>query len=155
MKHLIYTALSLLGAFSVRAHACWAEFGEQQTIPGFKAGADLSSHQYRCLRGAGAGVVNICSETAVTSLGPQQYIGILQNKPKTDEAATVAFAGLSKAVTGAAVTANMLVTHNASGQVINAVSGAVVIGRALEATGAAGEIATVLLFPPTRWGAIL
>ena len=155
MKHLIYTVLSLLAALSTRAHACWAEFGEQQTIPGFKAGNDMSALQYRAVRPSAANVTMMCSETAVTSLGPQQYIGILQNKPKTDEAATVAFAGLSKAVTGAAVTANMLVTHNASGQVINAVSGAVVIGRALEATGAAGEIATVLLFPPIRWGAIL
>ena len=155
MKHLIYTVLSLLGAFSVRAHACWAEFGEQQTIPGFKAGNDMSALQYRAVRPSAAGVTMMCSETAVTSLGAQQYIGVLQNKPKTDEAATVAFAGLSKAVAGAATTANMLATHNASGQLINAVSGAVVVGRFLEAAGAAGDVVTVLLFPPTRWGAIL
>ena len=155
MKQIIYMVLDALRTFAAGAQACWAEFGEQKTISGFKAGNDMSALQYRCVRPSAANVTMLCSETAVTSLGAQQYIGILQNDPKTDEAATIAYAGLSKAVTGAAVTANMLVTHNASGQVINAVSGAVVIGRALEATGAAGEVATVLLFPPTRWGAIL
>ena len=155
MKQILNMAICVLLAFSVKVQACWAEFGEQATIPGLKAGNDMSALQYRAVRASAAGVTMMCSETAVTSLGAQQYIGILQNKPKTDEAATVAYAGLSKAVTGAAVTVNMPVTHNASGQVINAVSGAVVIGRALEATGAAGEVATVLLLPPTRWGAIL
>lgn len=155
MNHLIYAALSLLSAFSVRVQACWAEFGEQQTIPGFRAGNDMSALQYRCVRPSAANVTMLCSETAVTSLGPQQYIGVLQNKPRTDEAAIIAYSGLSKGVTGAAITANMLVTHNASGQVINAVSGSVVIGRTLEATGAAGEVATILLFEPIRWGAIL
>src|SRR3990172_9702565 len=154
MKYINMVVIVLL-AFAAKAQACWAEFGEQQTIPGYKAGNDMSALQYRCVRPSAAGVTMMCSETAVTSLGAQQYIGVFQNKPKTDEAAAIAFAGLSKAVTGAAVTANLLVTHNASGQVINAVSDSVVIGRALEATGAAGEVATVLLFPPTRWGAIL
>src|SRR4030067_1088131 len=105
MKFII-TAICALLAFSARAQACWAEFGEQQTIPGYKAGNDMSALQYRCVRPSAAGVTMMCSETAVTSLGAQQYIGVLQNKPKTDEAAAIAFAGLSQAVTGAAGPAN-------------------------------------------------
>lgn len=135
--------------------ACPAEFGEQVTIPGFRAAVDLTGYQYRCMRASAAGYVNATSETAVTSLGAQQYLGVLQNKPNTDEAATVAFFGLSKAVAGAAVTENLYVTHNQSGQVINAVSGSIVIGRALEAANNAGEVITVFLLQPVRWGQIL
>lgn len=155
MKKLGQSVFAALTAYAGSALALWAEFGPQLTIPGLKAAGDLTAHQYRVMRGAGANLVNACSETAVTSLGAQQAIGVLQNNPNTDEAATVAYAGVSKAVAGAAVTANLMVTHNASAQVINAVSGAVVIGRALEAAGAAGDKITVLLFPPVRWGAIL
>jgi hypothetical protein len=155
MKSLKQSLVGLLCSFAAAVQACWAEFGEQSVYPGLRAGGDLRALQYRVMRGAGSGYTNMSSVTAVTSLGAQQVLGVLQNDPNTDEAATVAFQGLSKVVTGAAVTAQMLATHNASGQAIDAVSGAVVIGRFMEATNAAGEIATIMLFPPTRWGAIL
>lgn len=155
MKYLSKMLFAVLGAFVSGAQACWAEFGEQRTLT-MRAQADLSALQYRVMRGTGSGIyTNMCSETAVTSLGGRQAIGVLQNEPKIEEAATVAWLGLSKVVVGAATTAHMLATHNASGQAIDAVSGSVVIGRFMEATGGAGEVATILLFPPTRWGAIL
>jgi hypothetical protein len=157
MKHVKQLLLSVLAGFAYLAQAAKAEFGEQVTWPGLKAEADLQNYQYRVVRGTGSDdYVNVCSQTAVTSLGPRTALGVLQNNPRAEEAATVAFQGLSKAVVGTGgMTFGMPVTHNASGQVIDAVSGAIVIGRAMETIATVGQIGTVMLFPPIRWGAIL
>ena len=133
--------------------ACFAEFGEQQTIPGFTAAVDLSAKQYHIVRPAGTLTCDIASH-ALGSSAVGAPLGVLQTDPRTGEAATIAFAGLSKVVTGAAVTVNALVSTNGSGRAIDAVSGSVVIGRAIEATSNDGEVATVLLFPPVRWGSV-
>lgn len=149
--------LAIASQFAFVFQAAKAEFGEQVTYPGLKSEADLRSAKYRVVRGTGSvDYVNVCSESAVTSLGPRTALGVLQNNPRADEAATVAFQGLTKVVVGnGGMTFGMPVTHNNSGQVIDAVSGAVVIGRALETIGTVGQVGTVMLFPPTRWGQIL
>lgn len=130
-----------------------AEFGPQDIIPGLIAAADLSAFQYRVVRLSAARTVNVASHNLAASvLGP---VGVLQNKPNAaGRAASVAREGLSKAVAGAAVTVNQMVTHDGSGYVIDAVSGSNVIGRALEAAGAAGEVITVQLQPAVRWPAV-
>lgn len=130
-----------------------AEFGPQQIIPGLAAAADLSLYQYRVMRLSAAKAVNVASHNlGASAVG--LAVGILQNKPAAaGRAASVAQSGLSKAVAGATVTVNALVTHDASGYVIDAVSGSTVIGRALEA-GAAQEIITVQLQPPVKWGSV-
>lgn len=138
--------------------AAWAEFGNQFTIPGLSAAADLSGasggeKQYIVVRMAAATTVNICSEVLVSGalLSP---VGVLQNKPKSGEAATVAYLGLSKVRGGGTVTAGAFIAHNSSGMVVNAVSGDVVCGRALETAATANEIVTALLFPPVKWGSV-
>lgn len=146
-------AVALVG-FAEKFQAAKADFGSFDAIT-LRASGDLTGMQYRVVRGDGAGLTNVCSQTAVTSLGPQIAMGVLQTNPKSGGAASVAYNGLSKVVVGAAVTANGLATHNSSGQAIDAVSGAVVIGRFLDAPANAGELASILLFPPTRWGQIL
>lgn len=157
MKYVMKAILAPVLAFAAAVQAVWAEFGEQDTWPGLKAEADLDGYQYRVVRGTGTDdYVNVCSQTAVTSLGARQALGVLQNNPRADEAATVAYSGLSKVVVGnGGMTFGMPVTHNNSGQVIDAVSGALVIGRSLETVATVGYIGTVMLFPPTRWGGIL
>lgn len=154
MKRLFHMLLVPLVAFAAMAQGCWAEFGEQETYPGLRAQADLAAWKYRFVRGtAAAGYINTCSETAVTSLGGLCVMGVLQNNPRAEEGATVAFKGLSKVVVGnGGVALNAFITHNASGQAINAVSGGMVCGRALEAVANAGELATVMLFMPIRMG---
>lgn len=156
MKRLFHMLLAPLAMFAAMAQGCWAEFGEQQTYPGLRAAADLNAWKYRFVRHtATIGYINTCSETAITSLGPLQALGVLQNNPRAEEAATVAFAGLSKVVVGnGGVTAGMFITHNQSAQAINAVSGSVVLGKSLDTVANAGEVATIMLFPPIRIGIV-
>jgi len=126
-----------------------ATFGDRQSIE-MIAAADLTDNQYCIVRNAGSETVNVASLAAAGfSVAP---IGVLQNKPASGQHATVAYAGVSKVITGAAVTAGVMVTTNGSGRAIAAVTGSeqIVIGRALTATSADGEIASVLLFPAQR-----
>lgn len=154
MKRLFEMLLVPLIAFAAMAQGCWAELGEQETYPGYRSAADLNAWKYRFVRGtATQGYINTCSETAITSLGPLSVMGVLQNNPRAEEAAVVAFKGLSKVIVGnGGITANMFITHNASGQAINAVSGGMVCGRALETVSNVGEVGTVMLFMPIRIG---
>ncbi len=129
-----------------------AEFGPQDIYPGLVAAADLSAFQYRVMRLSAAGQVNVASHALAASVNAA--IGVLQNKPgAAGRAASVAFSGLTKAVCGATVTVNQMLSHDGSGYVIDAVSGANIIGRALEA-GAAQEVIRVQLQPPVRWPAV-
>lgn len=112
------------------------------------ADADLSVHQYNIMRATSARGVNVASiNTAV------EIFGVLQNAPESGESATVGVGGFSKVRAGAAITANKMVTCNASGRAVTLPSsGVMAIGRALEAAGADGDIITVQLFnPPVRW----
>jgi len=70
----------------------------------------------------------------------------VQNVPKSGQYATVAYAGPSKVVAGAAITYGNLLTCDASGRAIVCVSGSYVLGRAIEAAGAAGDVISAVLF---------
>ena len=145
--------LALVAGFALQALAAWAEFGEQLCVPGLTAAASLNHHQYGVVRMAAATTVNIASEVNVSG-GLKTAFGILQNKPYVNEAAQVAVLGLSKAFGGGTITAGDPISYDSSGHVVNAASGDVVIGRAMETAATAGEIVTVLLFPPVRWGSV-
>lgn len=118
-------------------------FTNQDVRLTFSAAADLSNFQYRAVRMTGAQQVNVASlNTAKTA------VGILLNKPQAaGRAADVAIGGVTKAYAGAAVTAADLLTHDASGYVITATSGTMVLGRALETAGAIGDAISVILHP--------
>ncbi|MDP2620865.1 MAG: capsid cement protein [Sulfuritalea sp.] len=151
-------AFNLIAAFVAQALALWAEFGEQLTIPGLSAAADLSgasggNKKYVVVRMAATTTVNICSEVLVAG-ALKSPLGVLQNEPKSGEAAIVACLGLSKVRAGGTVTAGSMIAHNSSGMVVDAVSGDVVCGRALETATTANEIATAFLFPPVKWGSV-
>lgn len=152
IKLIFAAVVAALCGFGARAQACWGEFGAQETWPAVTAAVDLSGYQYRVVRFSAAQACNVASH-ALSAAATELPCGILQNKPKSGEAATIAFAGASKAVAGATVTARALLTTNGSGKVIDAVSGSIVIGRAQEA-GATDEIISVVLMPPVRWGSV-
>ena len=154
MKNPLTYCAALLASFAERALACLAEFGEQLTVPGFAAAADLTAAQYSAVRASAANRVNLASEVGGVSGAAKMAIGILQNKPNTDEAATVAVLGLTKWVAGGTATVNALVTYNSSGRCLDAVSGDIVMGRALEGTTVDGAVITVLLLPPVRWPSV-
>lgn len=124
-----------------------AEFGRRMSFSA-KANADLTGKQYHIVRFAGANLVDQASHAAAAfSVGA---VGVLQNKPNSDEAAEVAYFGESKVTAGAAVTAGRMITTNSSGRAINASSGEIIVGRALDAAGADGEFFRALLFPAVR-----
>ena len=71
-----------------------AGFGDLDTLA-LQAAVDLSAAQYTVVRGSAAGLCNIASNAAASSV-----LGILQNKPRANEAATIGFDGISKAIAG-------------------------------------------------------
>jgi hypothetical protein len=124
-----------------------AEFGRQENFTAVAA-ADLSRKQYHFVRLSGADTkINQASEAAHSSL-----VGVLQNKPQTEEFANVAYAGLSKVVAGGAIPVNAIITTNGSGRAVQVASGQMAAGRALDAAGGDGEVITALIWHPVRWG---
>ena len=109
------------------------------TLP---AAADLSAQQYRCITVNASGQAAVANATALV-------VGILNNDPgAAGQPATVGYAGVSKAIAGAAIAAGARVTADANGAVIAAATaGDAVIGVALAAAGAAGDIIPILINP--------
>lgn len=129
-----------------------AEFGRQEMVPGFKAN---SSHV-----GMGSTRYVIVAMTAqnqaqlATDANSSTILGVAQNDPNVGEAFSIAYGGLSKIVAGASANAGDIITTNASGRAIKVTSGAMALGRFLEAPGADGDVVTAMLFHPVRWGQV-
>lgn len=110
----------------------------------FKAAADLSAKQYF--------LVELTAEDTVglINAATDRVIGVLQNKPKLDEAAQVRILGISKVVSDGttAIAVGDYVGPNASGKAIKkATADNVVAGIALKASDADGDVIPVLLTP--------
>lgn len=120
----------------------WEKVGA--TLPGMVAGTDLTAGQHLFV------VVNSSGKVELAGAGVA-IDGVLQNKPDTDQAATVWGGGsVSKVIAGAAVVAGALVAPNGSGQGITAVSGNYIAGRALNAAAGVGEVISVWITQPGR-----
>lgn len=76
--------------------------------------------------------------------------GILQNQPKSGQAADVGIFGVSKAVAGASLTANDPLMTDSSGRVITGTSTNHRFATALESATAAGQIISVLIHGANR-----
>ncbi len=122
-----------------------AEFQDVEALTA-EAAADLSGKRYHIMRLSDRLKTNQASDA-----GGSSVFGVLQNKPQSGEAATLAYAGVSKVVAGGAVSVNTIITTNGSGRAAAVASGQMAIGRALEAAGADGDQISALLFPPVRW----
>lgn len=94
------------------------------------AGADLNT-------GGGTGAQYKAITVGGTIAVAATAIGLLQNKPKSGEDASVAYEGHMKGIAGAAITAGARLMVTTSGYVITAVGTVVPCGRAL-ATAASG-----------------
>jgi flagellar basal body P-ring protein FlgI len=123
-----------------------AEFG-WQWLETAQAVADLRTHQYRIVRLVGDRAINVASSAVDTA-----NWGVLQSRPNAGENATVALLGKTKVVAGGALSAGALFTTDGQGRAVAVASGQVVIGRALEAASAAGQIITAEVFRPLRIG---
>lgn len=102
----------------------------RDTVEGLVAGADLSEKQFHICRYAPGAVGTVILAAAAS----ENLVGILQNKPKSGEAATVSKGGVSKCVAGgeSSINAGDYITADANGQAQAALAGEVVVGIALE-----------------------
>jgi hypothetical protein len=104
------------------------------------AAADLSAKQFYAVKLTGSRQVNLVAASTDT------IYGILQNKPKSGDAAEVVFAGICKAqASNASITAGDLLMVNSSGQVLTRTSGNTIVGQCIE-TGAANQIVTMIVW---------
>lgn len=111
------------------------------------ASADLRTHQYKFAKVSGAGTATVAAAST------DAVVGVIQNKPNTGEEVELTVLGVTKVVAGAAVAAGAEVMSDASGRAITAAAAAGanrVLGYALDAASAAGEIITVLTLGVTR-----
>jgi hypothetical protein len=109
----------------------------------YTAGVDLSTHQWKGVSLSGAGTIGLQGATGLC-------VGVLQNKPRSGEAATVMQSGLTPAYadgSGTAIAVGDAVGPNAVGVFIKKVVGTDpnVLGIAEEPATSAGAIISVSL----------
>ena len=104
------------------------------------AGEDLSAARYYIVQLDASG--NIEKGEGATDL----LVGVLQNKPESGGAALYRFMGTTKVVASAAIAIGANVTSTSAGTAVTTTTDKdIVIGRALEAAGAAGDIIEIQL----------
>lgn len=109
-------------------------------VPSLVSNADLSalSNQYLAV------VPHTVSGQIVVAGAALEILGILQNNPAALEAAEITMNGVSKAISGAAITIGDEIEVDANGKVITLAAG-VAVGYCLDTAGGADEIVTVVL----------
>jgi hypothetical protein len=126
----------------------------------YKAAADLSTKQwYACKLST---TVDKAVDVATGATAATDFIGVIESPgvaPRagaspgittltTQENVAVVWGGMTRALSGAAITRGALVTVNTAGKFIAATTGTVVVGRAEESVGAADRIFSLLLVKP-------
>ena len=116
--------------------------GEHLRIPGLVAVGDLSAKRYHIV------MLATTAKQVKVSTGPTAAnIGILQNDPKTQEAASVCGAGLTKGVAGGTIAVGDMITAKTTGQcAATTTANNKVIGKAITAAVAA-DLFEVFLAP--------
>lgn len=104
------------------------------------AGADLSAKQFFFVSVAADGQIDPTGNGAIAE-------GVLQNAPAAaGRAAEVAIGGIVKVECGGTVTRGGPVASDASGNAVDAASGDIILGTALE-TGADGQVIEIIFQP--------
>lgn len=113
-------------------------YKESENCITLEAGADLSAIQFYFVAVAADGQVDACGDGAVA-------VGVLQNDPAAaGRAAQVATSGVTRVKCGGTVTRGGPVASDAAGLAVDAASGDIILGEALE-TGATNTIISVML----------
>jgi hypothetical protein len=107
-------------------------------VTSFLAAEDLSTHQFKVMELSSG---NVQRTNAITDVP----IGVLQNDPASGGVADVMHDGVTRAVAGAAIAVGAKVACTAAGKVQTAATTQHVLGVALTAAAADGDIITVLL----------
>jgi len=106
-----------------------------------EAGQDLSSSQFFFVAVAADGQVDPAGDGAYAE-------GVLQNDPDTAGlAASVQISGITKVVAGGAVSVGDAVASTAAGKATTAATGDIILGTALEAATADGDVISILFQP--------
>jgi hypothetical protein len=117
--------------------------GQQLDDSGLIAGADLSAAQFQIVKLSAAKTVILCAAAT------DKPIGILQNTPKSGQAASVCWNGLSKVVVGATVAFGDTVGTDTNGRAVTYVAGTDTtkygVGQVIEPGAAALGLATVFV----------
>lgn len=114
--------------------------GEGIDVAAFTAGADLSTKQFYFVKISGATVV-LCDTAG------EKAFGVLQNAPKSGQAALVRVFGVTKVAVGASFSsAGSLVQSTTGGKADVATTGDFPIGQMLT-TAASGDYATMHVNP--------
>lgn len=118
------------------------ELSDSQVVLSIPAGADLSAKQFTFVKLSGTDVVSAAAATDIP-------VGVLLNDPTSGEVAAVAVSGVVKLKASAAIVAGVLVGTTSTGTAVTLVAGTddtkFILGRAVTAAGAAGDIITVAI----------
>lgn len=114
-------------------------FYENQTCVSLVAGADLSASQYHFVEVGAAGTIVVAGDGAHAD-------GVVNDGPLSGRTAEVAIGGIIKVKCGGVVTRGGPVASDAAGKAVNAASGDIILGTALE-TGADGAIIAMIFNP--------
>ena len=116
-----------------------ATFGQTWDIPGLTAISSLASNQYYLVQ-----LASTAGQVKLATSGTSKICGVLQNDPAAGGEALVAFAGVVKVAGEASVSVGDWLTASSTGRAkTTTTGGTTVIGRALEATGTAGDLIRV------------
>jgi len=117
------------------------------TIPGLTAAADLSTTgQFLAVKLLStAGTINLLA----TSTATETVVGLLQNNPKSGDAAEVAYQGIAKGIAGTSTIAigSLLASNSTSKLVKTTTDNQKIIGMSLSKASAIGDVISVLLIP--------
>lgn len=118
--------------------------GAQLKLGQLTAAADLSTKQFQFVKLASSTTVDVCD--AITDVP----IGVLQNTPKSGQAAEVTIFGITKVVAGGNLVAGNIISVSTGSKAVAVTRGSAttttVLGQAIEA-GGADEIVTMFLNP--------
>lgn len=117
----------------------------------FRATADYSTTgRYRFMKYSGSvsTVDGVPTVTQQSTLGTADSVGVLNDKPKSGEIASVQTYDVAKVEAGAALaTVGTKISSDASGRAVAAISTYYVLGETMEVAAASGNIITVRLYP--------
>lgn len=114
----------------------------------FLAAADLTTLQFRIVK-----LMANKREVNVATAAADALLGVNQEKPSAvGRPTSVRLLGISKVVAGAAITIHSAITSDGFGRAIaTTTAGNSVLGYALEAATAIGDIITVLILPGRKF----
>lgn len=118
------------------------EYVDSQSKISLVAGEDLSAKQFTFVKLSGTGVIGVAAATDVP-------IGVLLNTPTSGKIAEIAVDGIVKLKASAAITVGKLVGTTSAGLAVGLTAGTdttkYVLGQAITAAGASGDIITVAI----------